>query len=371
MKQTMQVAICGAGRGGMTEAADLSLMGHSVRLFELPRFAKGLEIIKERGGITIKGQTASGKTGTVMPDLITSDPAAVLEGAEVVMITCPVFGHEAFMATLTPHLKDGQVVVFNTGYWSSLRFQAMARKTDKDIILSETMLLPYLTFTDGPASVNVYTTKQDVSYAAMPATQTDASLSKLQNLYPQFSKATSVLETNLKNMNPIIHTPISLLNTGTIDNLTGKPFYYYRDGATHRVCRVTEEVDRERVAICKALGVSTETLVDQAIKMYGHTGYKGNSVYEAIKSSKTSVSFAFDPADVLHEVAREDIPFGLMPLAALARQMGLSTPTIDAIIHLQTLVSGEDFVSMGLSMDDLGLGGMTAEQIRNYVETGT
>jgi opine dehydrogenase len=346
-------------------------MGHSVRLFELPRFAQGLETIKERGGIAINGQTASGKSGTAMPELVTSDPAEALDGAEVVMITCPVFGHEAFMTTLTPHFQDDQVVVFNTGYWSSLRFQSMIKEAGKNVTLSETMLLPYLTFTDGPASVNVHATKQDVSFAAMPATRTDDFLPKLQALYPQFSKVANVLETNLKNMNPIIHTPISLLNTGTIDNLTGKPFYYYRDGGTPRVCRVAEEVDRERVTICAALGISTDTLLDQQIKMYGHAGYTGDSVYEAMKSSKTSASFAFDPADILYEVAREDIPFGLMPLTSLARQIGISTPTIDAMIHLQTLVSDEDFAAMGLSMEDLGLADMNVEQIRNYVETGS
>ncbi len=82
-----------------------------MRQFELPRFAQGLETVKERGGIAIKGQTASGKSGTVMPEVATSDPAEALDGAEVVKITCPVFGHETFMTTLAHHFQDGQIII--------------------------------------------------------------------------------------------------------------------------------------------------------------------------------------------------------------------------------------------------------------------
>ncbi len=371
MPGSINVAICGAGRGGMTEAADLTLMGHAVRLFELPRFSKNLDAIGKQGGIAIKGQTASGKTGTVMPEVVTTDPAEALAEAQVVMITCPVFGHSAFMDVLTPHFQDGQVVVFNTGYWSALRFQSKIKEAGKRVILSETMLLPYLTFTDGPASVNVHATKQIVYFAAMPAVKTDQVLPTLQALYPQFSRADNILETNLKNMNPIVHAPISLLNAGTIETLTGQPFYYYRDGATQRICRVVEMIDEERLAICRALGVSTETVLEQITNMYDHVGASGISLYDAIKGNEADQNFAFDPAEILLEVAREDIPYGLMPLASLARQLGLTTPTIDSVIHLQTLVSGEDFAGRGLSVADLGLEGMAAERIRQYVDMGS
>ena len=111
-------------------------------------------------------------------------------------------------------------------------------------------------------------------------------------------------------------------------------------------------------------------MLEQMARMYGHVGAVGDSLYEAFKGNEADQEFAFDPADILLEVAREDVPYGLMPLAALARQLDIPTPTIDAIIHLQTLVSGEDFQQQGISLDDLGLANMSVEQIRNYVESG-
>ncbi|MBI2882259.1 MAG: NAD/NADP octopine/nopaline dehydrogenase, partial [Candidatus Tectomicrobia bacterium] len=41
-----QVAVLGAGGGGQTIAADLTLEGHSVRLFEHPKFAASLKPVR-------------------------------------------------------------------------------------------------------------------------------------------------------------------------------------------------------------------------------------------------------------------------------------------------------------------------------------
>ena len=48
-----RIAILGAGNGGCAAAADLTLRGHSVALFEHPDLAHVLPPIRERGGIEI------------------------------------------------------------------------------------------------------------------------------------------------------------------------------------------------------------------------------------------------------------------------------------------------------------------------------
>jgi opine dehydrogenase len=354
----------------MTMAADLTLMGHTVALFQVPEFADSLTPIRELGGIKISGNTGSGKTGLVMPQGITTDPSKALAEAEIVMITSPVFGHEAIMNYISPYFEDGQLVVFNTGYWSSLRFQKLIKYTRKDVVLAETMLLPYLTFSDGPGAVKVHATKDKVFLSAMPASRTDWALEKAQVLYPQMEKVSNILEVNILNLNPIIHAPITLLNFGTIENIKGRAFYYYRDGATRRVCEVSEAVDLERVAVARAFGINALTMVEQMIALYGSSGAVGKSIYEVIKNNKADQEFAFDPVDILYEVAREDVPHGLTPLIDLANLAGVSIPTIRAISHLLTLATGEDYGSMRLTLDKLGLSGMGVEQILKYVETG-
>ena len=50
-----KIAVMGGGGGGQTIAADLTLDGHSVRLFEHPKFAAGLRAVRKKGGITASG----------------------------------------------------------------------------------------------------------------------------------------------------------------------------------------------------------------------------------------------------------------------------------------------------------------------------
>ena len=85
------------------------------------------------------------------------------------MMTVPAYGHEPFMETIAPHLRDGQILVLNTGYWGSLRFQSLLGRMKKKVILAETELLIYLTRIVGPAHVHVDEAKNEVSFAAMPA----------------------------------------------------------------------------------------------------------------------------------------------------------------------------------------------------------
>ena len=136
------------------------------------------------------------------------------------------------------------------------------------------------------------------------------------------------------------------------------------------MCHVLEAVDRERIALCQALSIETGTQIEQMTGSYGHVGARGPTIQTVIANHQAYQEFAFDPAEVLEEVTREDIPYGFMPIVALARQIGVPTPTIDAIVHLQTLTAGEDFTSMGTTLKDLGLAGMNKEQIRRWVETG-
>ena len=56
----MELAILGAGNGGMAAAADMTLAGHEVNLFEFPQFKENIDPIKRTGEIRLVGV---GRTG--------------------------------------------------------------------------------------------------------------------------------------------------------------------------------------------------------------------------------------------------------------------------------------------------------------------
>jgi len=51
----MKIAILGSGNGGCTAAADMSLLGHDVSIWDFEQFPKNINAIVEKGGIKISG----------------------------------------------------------------------------------------------------------------------------------------------------------------------------------------------------------------------------------------------------------------------------------------------------------------------------
>ena len=77
----------------------------------------------------------------------------------------------------------------------------------------------------------------------------------LLEVYPGLTAAESVFQTTLQNGNPVIHPAVTLLNAALIER-TGGDFRFYEEGVTESVGRLIEGVDRERLAIAAALGVT-------------------------------------------------------------------------------------------------------------------
>ena len=66
----------------------------------------------------------------------------------------------------------------------------------------------------------------------------------------------------------------------------------------------------------------------------------------------------------------EDVPYGLVPLASIARQLGVGTPVIDLFIDLASMLLDEDLRAGGRTAASLGLAGMDARRMVEYVNTG-
>jgi opine dehydrogenase len=67
----------------------------------------------------------------------------------------------------------------------------------------------------------------------------------------------------------------------------------------------------------------------------------------------------------------EDLLYGYVPISALGDQLGVETPTIDVMIELASILLGRDFWREGVTLRELGLEGMSAEEMVRYVATGS
>ncbi|HHY47551.1 MAG TPA: NAD(P)-binding domain-containing protein [Firmicutes bacterium] len=355
-------AVLGAGHGGQAMACHLAIMGFDVALFN--RGHHRIEPIKMRGGIELTGEV----TGFGVPRVVTTDPAEAIEEADVVMVVVPASAHQWMAQTFAPHFKDGQVILLNPGRTGgAMEFRKVLRdaRCKAQVIVGEAQTFIYASRSMGPAQSRIFRIKNTVPVAALPASDTPALLAAINEAYPQFVPAPSVLNTSLDNMGAVFHPTITLLNTGWIEARAGE-FEFYFEGVTTSVAKVLEEVDAERVAVARALGVRAVTALEwleMAYAAVGETLYDAmhnNEGYEGIKA----------PPTIRNRYLFEDIPASLVPIASIGNMVGVPTPTISALVQIGCLVHQTDYWKEGRTVEKLGLAGMSIDEIREFVFHG-
>jgi opine dehydrogenase len=224
----LQIAVIGAGHGGKSMAADLASRGYAVRLYN--RSYEHIEAIAQRGGIEVTLEDGRQEFGQLR--LVTSDIAAALEGADLVMVVIPASGHRDVALACAPHLRDGQCLVLNPGRTGgALEFRQVLRETGctADVVIAEAETFLFTSRSNGPAEAHIFRRKNTLPLAALPSTRTHEVLDILQEVYPQFIAAPNVLYTSLNNMGAVFHPALTLLNAGWIE-ASGGDFEFYIDG---------------------------------------------------------------------------------------------------------------------------------------------
>ena len=364
-----KVAILGAGNGGMTAAADLKEQGFEISLYELPQFEKNLKVMQEKGGILLQEPNEVPFKEVFLPlDLITSDIKAAVKDAQIVMLTIPGFAIEAFAEVLAPVVTEDQVIFFNgAAAMGCVRFANKAKELgiDKKFKLCEVNSLSYGTrgFAD-EARVELTLRVKKLFFSAYPKEDTAELLDVCKQIYKCLVPAKNIWHTTLENGNPEVHPGPCMLNAGRIDYSNGE-FWLYREGITKHTVNVLHAIEHERMAVGKALGFDLEDAVQSR---YGR-GYFSNDKEDLQTLFNTSEVFTKikGPTSVTGRYFTEDISNGLVLWSNLGKVANVPTPNIDAVIVLGCSLLQEDFYTTGLTLDKLGFGGLSVEQLNEVV----
>ena len=364
----MKVAILGAGHGGIAMAGDLTLAGHEVRLAATPEHSSNLQLLMAFGGIMVEGITSSGAPpGFAKPALMTTDISAALRGAEVVMVVVPAFAQEPYMKAIIEQGEAGQIVVFNPGKFGTLAFAKMLREAGRtdDFLIGETSSFIFAAKTKGLGHVNIKAMKEELPFAAFPAIRTAEALWALTDLYPALSPSIGVLQTSIDAPGLIIHPISTLMNMSRIEQMG--PYRNSHYDITPSVGRIMEGVDAERMEIARILCREAYSFMDTMQVLYK---VKGESAYDMMYQVSAH-NVQMSPDSLGHRYVTEDIPFGLVTIATIARRLDIPTPRIDAIINIACMANGENYWNLGRTAEKLGLGVMTPRQMVKYAITGT
>jgi opine dehydrogenase len=357
-------AVIGSGHGGKAVAADLSAKGYPVTLYN--RSPERISEIVIRGELELEME--DGQMRSCPLELVTSDIREALENADVIMVVVPAWGHRNIAHLCSDHLRDGQVIVLNPGCTGgALEFRQILnqRKCAADLTVAETAAFVFTSRSTGPAQVRIYRTKNAVPLAAMPARHTARALAVVGKAFPQFIPVPNVFYTSLDNMGSNLNPALTLLNAGWIESTKGD-FEFYVDGVTPSVARIVEALDRERVTVASALGVRARTGLSWLREAYSA---EGENLYQAIQANPGYQGIRA-PRNLHHRFILEDVPYGLVPLSSLGAQFGVETWATNAMIQLACAVHGVNYFERGRTTTQMGLQGMHAGQVSQYVESG-
>jgi opine dehydrogenase len=363
------ITILGASHGGQALAASLALRGCEIHLYDHPDFKANIDGILQRQN-QIELVDAIAGVGQIA--LATTDIRAAMAGAEIVLVIVPSFAQRIMLDCAAPYLKDDQIILLLPGNFGSLEIaNALDRAGCRARVkLAETNSLPFACRRNESGQVAVFGVKEFIEIATFPAADTPDVIDILRDYFPvPLVPTRNVLATAFANFNMLVHCPAAVLNAGWIESAHGN-FDFYGEGLSESVCRIVERMDEERRRIGAAFGLDLIPFVEWWQRAYP-TPTQSKRLRDIILASTIhSGRGATAPKHLRERYIAEDVPYLLVPLAALGNLVGVATPITEAIITLASALNETDYQSHGRNLEQMGLAGMSAEQIVNYVNHG-
>ena len=347
-----KVTIIGAGGVGTAVAADLTLAGHQVVLYEMPEFSGNIEPIIKSGGIKL---SEGEKTDFAKIDKATTDIAEAVRGARIIMVATVGWAHQTIAELAAPYLEDGQTIIIFSAELGSLEFKKvlMEKRPDLDVKLVETLSAPYGSRREasGKAEVTIRNRMHDLGLAAIPTRYTEQVISEIKEFYPDvFVAASNVVEVGLSNPNILIHPGPALLMTASIESGNNLIYTLF----TPSVLRVMKTTFQEKKAILKALGLKDLYSFEQQEKSLTDPGLRQLT----------------GPSDMHQRFITEDCPMGLVALTSLGDLVGVPTPVCKAIVTLISEIIGIDYFKKGRNLERLGISGLSLDQLTRLLDKG-
>lgn len=358
---TEKITILGGGNTAFAVAAKLSLDGASVTLCELPDFSETIEPVRESRSISLSGVAGQG-VATVRH--VTTDFAEGLADVELVLLIVPAYGHRAFAEACAPHLDDDQIIVLMPGTLGSLEFVHILKQqcaTDR-LIIAETDTAPYVCRKTSPKAAHIWGMVEGLGLGVMPNSEGERARKVVDRWFPGVHLYPNVLACGLAAMNPVVHPAGVLLNAGRVEYSRGD-FYFYEEGVTPAVCRLICAVDRERLAIAKALDL--DLLPVEAAFYEAGFGPKGD-LWATINGSHMLTQLRA-PGVLDTRWLSEDVPYGLATWAMLGQQLGVNCPIMRALVNVASATLGRDFWEAARTLKHLGVEGLNKQGLLNYI----
>ena len=356
----MKIAILGGGHGAYAAASDLSEQGHDIRLWR--RDAVALQPVQQTGSITLKD--AQG-VREVPIALATTDMAAALQGAELIVIPSPANAQFDMGVAMAPHLVDGQVVFLAPGTFGSYVMARQVRDAGNtaNVAWAETGTLPYLARKHGEREVNVTIRAVRLPTGVYPERLADQAIAVIRQAYPSVHGCGNALSGAVMNAGPVIHPPWIVMNAAPLQHF--ERWDIHNEGTQRAVRDVTDRLDLERIAVRNALGHSAPhyPLADH----YNNDQWMyGDAHKKLVKSGDWRETIDL----YTHRYVTEDVVLGLAFLASVARYAQVDAPIAQGILAVVGGFLGQELRWGPRTFESLGLADLTPAELHDRLHHG-
>jgi opine dehydrogenase len=353
------ISILGMGNGGHAFAAYAKMKGYRVKIWN--RSLLPLKIIERNNGITMSGVIE----GHFTIDQICYSIKEAIRDSQLIMIVTPANAHKEIAYNIAPYLNDNQTVVLNPGRTGGALEVSNTIKSNGGPFkpkVAETQSLLFVSRSLEPSKVRISAIKEKVPVAAYPALYNEEVVSLLQNLNQAFWETNTVLNTSFDNIGAILHPAPLLLNVARCETLK-ITYRHYMDGITPTVASFLEKMDRERINVANAYGITAISLKNWLHLVY-HS--EGATLYETIQNT-IAYNDVFAPSTLNVRYIFEDVPTGLVPISSFGTVVGTPTPSIDTIINLANHLMKTDYRKTGRTVETMGLSQIPSYLLNEYL----
>ena len=391
------IAILGAGACGKAQAGDCALGGATTRICDLPPFAEKTLFGMKEHGLKFFGEQLNlygfERSGVAWFDKVTTDVAEAVKGAGIVIVTTPSIGHRPFFEKLVPALEDGMVIHIFPDNYGSLLLRKMMREAGctKKVIIGGWSSAPYGSRVEIKGGVvlpkvRAYYRAITLRGAALP-TIDQADFLESTKYIPSMDAITSgdgvvggetVMDTGFSNVNPVLHCPGTILGVGVMENwgvIYGEDKYdfsIYSHAYCPSISQVQYTLYQEQCRLAAAMGVGIQGFEKR--QFFSRENILGPEYmgpdYEIPFDQQDYIQFGTGPHTINNRYITEDIPVGCHVYHELGKKFGVKTPVVDSLINLANAMLETDFYESGYSLDYLGIGHMTKDEMLQYLHEG-
>ncbi len=361
------IAVIGAGNGGQAMAAYFAMAGNEVRIFDY--FEEPIQAIREKGYIELIG-AVEGK-GEIA--LASNDIQSVMEDADLILIVNPAIYHSKIAKTCAPYIKPGQQIFLSpSSVFGAFAFKKALEDNGchEKVTIAESHSLLFAARLVENGLVNIGGKKDRLLVATFPSCDGERLYDIIKPVIPETIVCDSVLVTSFESTNAMVHPFPTIMNASWEES--GNKFRYYWDGIGKTTGDFIEALDAERVEIGKKLGLTLgEDLFDIYMEYKGDYDAEGEDVSSMLKNvyAYKEIYAANTPRS---RYIYEDVPTGLVPFMAMGELLDVPVEKMKLVTKLCEEMLDEDFThsEQSRNLENLGLGGMSAEQIVAYAKTG-